>query len=297
MEVAHKYGIPVVFAETWSNDITAKGYPEVFRIAPTVDYNARIIAEHAKEAGWQSVVYILEDTDYGRSQGEANKKAFESMGINDVTIIYADPKTEDFTPILQRIQQNPPDLLGGGVTGVGSGRVVKQACELGLAPTKETAMSTTVDAQYPEFWEVAGDCGKYILFVYLGLPESLWNDKTRSFMDAFEKRWEHQPGGPAMETYDAVYLLADAITKAGSTDPKAIIAALEDIKYTGTLGDFWFEYTSKNPVPADVPPWMWHQWPTPNMFMLQYTDTGQTVKDAAVVWPQERATGPIYTSP
>lgn len=34
MEVAHKYGIPVVFAETWNDGITAKKYPEVFRIAP-----------------------------------------------------------------------------------------------------------------------------------------------------------------------------------------------------------------------------------------------------------------------
>ena len=100
-----------------------------------------------------------------------------------------------------------------------------------------------------------------------------------------------------METYDAVYLLADAITKAGSTDPKAIIAALEDIKYTGTLGDYWFEYTSKNPVPAGVPAWMWHQWPTPNVFMIQYTEANQPASQANIVWPRERATGPLYTSP
>ena len=34
LEVAHKYGIPIVFAETWSDAITTTGYPEVFRIAP-----------------------------------------------------------------------------------------------------------------------------------------------------------------------------------------------------------------------------------------------------------------------
>ena len=116
-------------------------------------------------------------------------------------------------------------------------------------------------------------------------------------MTNFEERYGHAPGAPALEIYDATYLLVEAIRAAGDTAPEAIIQALESIEYTGAMGDYWFEYTSANPVPADKPVWMWHQWLTPNVFMLQYTETGQSPDDAVVIFPVERATGPLYTSP
>ena len=36
MEVYHKYGIPFMACDVWSDQITAKGYPEVFRNAPAL---------------------------------------------------------------------------------------------------------------------------------------------------------------------------------------------------------------------------------------------------------------------
>ncbi|HIQ04995.1 MAG TPA: ABC transporter substrate-binding protein [Anaerolineae bacterium] len=297
MEVAHKYGIPVVFAEPWADEVTAKGYPEIFRIAPSIDYYSSISTNYIAAVGWKRVVFVVEDTDYGRLQGKAWKDQLANLGITDVEVIFADPATEDFTPILQRIQQNPPDMLAGIITGIGNTRILRQACDLGLAPTAETAYYASVDAQYPEFWENVGDCGQYVFFTYVGLPQALWNEKTQAFMKNFEERYGHQPGGSAMAAYDAAHLLLEGIKQAGSTDSKAIIEALENIKYTGAMGEYWFEYTSKNPVPEGVPAWMWHQWPTPNTYILQYTEVGQSVGEANVVFPRERATGPLYISP
>ncbi len=297
MEVAHKYGVPVVFAEPWADDVTGLQYPEIFRIAPSIEFYSSIATNYIAEVGWQSVVFVVEDTDYGRLQGAEWQSQLEAKGITDVQVIYADPATEDFTPILQRIQQDPPDLLAGVVTGIGAARITRQACELGLAPTAKTAFYASVDAQYPEYWENVGACGKNTFFTYVGLPQSLWNDKTRAFMADFEERYGQTPGGPALEAYDAAHLLLAAIEQAGSTEASAIIEALEGIKMTGVLGDLWFEYGAGNPVPEGTPSWMWHQWPTPSVVILQYLEEGQSVEDAAVVYPVERATGPIYTAP
>lgn len=297
MEVAHKYGVPVVFAEPWADDVTGSGYPEIFRIAPSIEYYSSIASNYIAANGWEKIVFVTEDTDYGRLQGEGWVTQLEALGITDVDVIYADPATEDFTPILQRIMQDPPDMLGGVITGIGNSRMVRQACDLGLAPTAETAYYATTDSQYEEFWENAGDCGQYIFFTYVGLPKSLWNEKTETFMANFQARYQHTPGGVAMEAYDATYLLLKAIENAGSTEPEAIIAALEEIEYTGVLGDIWFEYGSDNPVPDDKPAWMWHQWLTPNVFIIQYTEVGQGVDEGVVVFPTERANGPLYTSP
>ncbi len=296
-EVAHKYHVPVVFAEPWADEVTGSGYMEVFRIAPSIEFYSSIATNYIKEVGWEKIVFVVEDTDYGRLQSEEWTNQLAEMGITDVQTIFADPATEDFTPILQRIAQDPPDMLAGVITGIGNARMARQACDLGLAPTAETAYYASVDAQYPEFWENVGDCGQYVFFTYVGLPEALWNEKTEAFMTGFEERYGHMPGGSAMAAYDATYILLEGIKLAGSTDPDTIIEALENIEYTGAMGDFWFEYTSDNPVPDGVPAWMWHQWPTPNTYIIQYTEVNQSAGDANVVFPTERATGPLYTSP
>ncbi|HBG74835.1 MAG: hypothetical protein A2X25_06895 [Chloroflexi bacterium GWB2_49_20] len=296
MEVAHKYGIPVVFSEPWSDDVTGSGYPEIFRISPSIDYYSSIASKYYAEAGFNKIVFIQEDTDYGHSSGDSITAQLAGYGITDVQNFYADPATEDFTPILQRIMQDPPDLLASGVTGMGTYRMVRQACELGLAPTATTAIYAA-DAQLPEYWENVGDCGQYALFTYVGLPPSLYNDKTRAFLDNFEAQYEIRPGAHAMEAYDSMYLMVEAIRTAGSTDPAAIIAALEAIEYDGVLGKIWFEYGSQNPVPSDVPAWMWHQFPTPSVYLMQYTEVNQPFEEAIVVFPREVSTGPLYTGP
>ena len=51
LEVAHTYGIPVVFAEPWSNAITALGDQELSRIAPASTMNSRASADWLKAAG------------------------------------------------------------------------------------------------------------------------------------------------------------------------------------------------------------------------------------------------------
>ena len=148
---------------------------------------------------------------------------------------------------------------------------------MGLAPTAPTAFYASVDAQYPEFWENVGECGKYVFFTYVGLPQSLWNDHTREFIATFEERYGQTPGGPAMEAYDSAHMLLAAIDQAGSTEPSAIIEALENIKMTGVLGELWVEYGAGNPGPEGVPAWMWHTWPTPRVVILQDLEAGPSV--------------------
>ena len=92
--------------------------------------------------------------------------------------------------------------------------------------------------------------------------------------------------------YDSVLLVADAIERAGSTDPQAIVDALEQTSMVGSLGKYEFPYGSKNPVPAGQPSWLWHTWPEPALLLLEYTEKGQTADDAIVVWPESKQTTP-----
>ena len=94
-----------------------------------------------------------------------------------------------------------------------------------------------------------------------------------------------------MESYDALYVLVDAINRAGSTDGKAIIRALETSKWIGTRGQYAFSTTHD-------PDWTYHQFVEAPLYLLQYDKVGQKPEDAPVIWPQNLATVPyLYKKP
>lgn len=288
-EVAHKYGIPVLFSETWSDKITETGYPEVFRIAPASTMVSKVTADWLAAVGVKNVVIIAENTDYGTGQAEADQQFMTDLGLNVADPIFVELGTQDYQPILARIQamSPPPDAIRIAVTGESSYNLERQITDLGLAPNEKTIGIANQVAIQPEFWQSVPN-GEYWVFTLVGLPPSLYNDTTKHVADAYQAAFKSAPPSYALEAYDSIWILADAIKKAGTTDSKALISALEDTDTNLAQGHYYFKYTSKNPLPTDgsVPAYMWHQWPDPAVLMLQYYDKNQSASDAAVIWPK-----------
>jgi branched-chain amino acid transport system substrate-binding protein len=288
LEVAHKYGIPVVFAETWSDAITETGYPEVFRIAPASTMNSRASAEWLSAVGSKTMVLVAENTDYGIGQAASDKTFHEALGIKILDTIFVEPNTTDFQPILARIKaMNPaPDVIRVAITGAASYNLEQQMVDLGIAPSAKMIGVASTDAMAPEFWQSVPN-GNYYAFANIGLPPSLYNDTTRHVAEEYKKAFNTEPASDALEAYDSVWIVADAIKRAGTTEPKAVITALETTDIVLAQGHYWFKYTSKNPLPGDgsVPAYMWHQWPDPAILFMQYFEPNQAWQDAAVIWP------------
>jgi len=84
--------------------------------------------------------------------------------------------------------------------------------------------------------------GSIIIICEIGhLPVSKM-PKTIEFNEAYKKRWGAEldgQHGPA-PTYDAVYILADAIERAGTVEPDAIVAALQKTDWMGVNGRIKF---------------------------------------------------------
>jgi branched-chain amino acid transport system substrate-binding protein len=64
--------------------------------------------------------------------------------------------------------------------------------------------------------------------------------KTLPFTDAYIKRFGDSPAYCGYSSYDDVYIIVDAIKRAGSTDPDKMVAALEKTDYVGTIGTVKF---------------------------------------------------------
>ncbi|NIO06696.1 MAG: ABC transporter substrate-binding protein, partial [Deltaproteobacteria bacterium] len=169
IEVANDRKFPLIVSEAWADVITGRQYPYVFRIAPANSLFYTKVANWVKSIGAKNVVAIVENTDWGLGvdsvfkAGLPGQKNIEGETISYTSIV-AERTVTDFTPQLLtfKAMRPRPDMVMDIFTGTGEYLIVKQAAELGLATTRETAIFPVgTSALYPEYWETVGEYGVF----------------------------------------------------------------------------------------------------------------------------------------
>jgi ABC-type branched-subunit amino acid transport system substrate-binding protein len=296
-DVANSHGIPVVFAETWNDTITGDKQKFIFRIAPLSSWASSMIWKFALLVpNIKKVAILTENTDYGIPAAKETTDGLKSGGVEAVTFS-VDIGTQDFSGIIQRIKAENPDYIITLATGEAAYNFTQQAADAGIGP-QDLPFQTGQDAlESGAFWRNVPD-GKNAFIQRVGVPESLFNDKAKAFAKVYkEKTGKGAVESYAMEGYDSIAILAQAINEAGSTDGNAIVDALENIQHEGTLGKIYFPYgTKKDPsVDGHGNEW-WHQWPDVALTMIQYQEEGQNSADAPIVYPDTYKTGdPVWS--
>lgn len=295
-DVAEAAGVPVVFAETWNDRITADMNRFIFRLAPLSSEVAAIYANFAVTVpGVQNVVIVAENTDYGLPASDMTRQGLEAAGVTS-TIYTVDIGTQDFSGIIQRIRADRPDMIIQVMTGEAAYNFTQQAAEAGIGPGDLPMTCDQNALESAAYWQNVPD-GNLCFMNAVGLPTALFTDRTRAFVQAYTAATGKDAAESyAMEAYDSIMILAQAITEAGSTDGEAIVAALEGITYEGVLGTISFPVNSGNtPEQAGVDPKWWHQFPDPAITVVQYQEVGQSSTDSPVVFPPAFVTGePIW---
>ncbi len=159
-----------------------------------------------------------------------------------------------------------------------------QANSQGFAPTVHTGMGNSGGAVLsPTCWNNVREGGKYLVTESVELPKSAWNAKTKAFEAKFVKRFHAPPSPAAFESYDAEWIIAEAIKRAGTTNPKALIAALERTDWVGTRGRYSFST-------GHIPPWAYHSARNAPVQLIQFDKVDQSPSSAPIIWPRNQAT-------
>ena len=295
-DVADARHIPVVFAETWNDTITGDKQKYIFRIAPLSSWASATIWKAALLVpNIKKVAILTENTDYGIPAAEETAKGLKSGGVQSVTFS-VDIGTQDYAGIVERIKAENPDYIIVLATGEAGYNFTQQAADAGIGPMDIPFQTGQVSLESKAYWQNVPD-GNMAFVQRIGVPENLFNDRAKKFAAAYKaKTGKAAVESYAMEAYDSIAILAQAITEAGSTNGDAIVTALENISFDGTLGRIYFPYgTKKDPsVDGKGDEW-WHQWPDPALTMIQYQKEGQNSVDAPIIWPDAYKTGPaIY---
>ena len=288
IEVFHQHGIPFVIGSCWSDALTDAGYDEVFRTSVYSSKLAENMVAVMAANGIKKAASLVEDTDYGIGIAKNIENAIKKLNVDiDFQYEVVEKTSKDFVPILLKYKTKvKPEILIVAVTQPGGFLILKQAHEIRFAPTAETLyLDGTCTAQNDKvFWEAVKDAGKYVLMSCPYSPSVKLTDLGEKIKQRYIDKFDRQPNYLPLQGYDAMISLLTAIKNAGSTDSKAIIKALQELKIAGTRGDI--EFSQEDGV--------WHhQWKAVPTFIFQYTKVGQSAGDAAVLFPKQFATAGI----
>jgi len=92
-----------------------------------------------------------------------------------------------------------------------------------------------VEAQKFGFWEATGGKGNYVMTLNTYGPGVAITEKTIPFFTNFEKKFGQPPAYTAA-TYDAIYIMKDAIEKGQTLDADLLVPIIEKTDYQGTSG-------------------------------------------------------------
>ena len=288
IEVFHQHGIPFVIGSCWSDALTDAGYDEVFRTSVYSSKLAENMVAVMAANGIKKAASLVEDTDYGIGIAKNIENAIKKLNADiDFQYDVVEKTSKDFVPILLKYKtQVKPEVLIVAVTQPGGFLILKQAHEIRFAPTAETLyLDGTCTAQNDKvFWEAVKDAGNYVLMSCPYSPSVKLTDLGEKIKQRYIDKFGRQPNYLPLQGYDAMISLLTAIKNAGTTDSKAIIKALQNLKIAGTRGDI--EFSQEDGV--------WHhQWKAVPTFIFQYTKVGQSAGDAAVLFPKQFATAGI----
>jgi branched-chain amino acid transport system substrate-binding protein len=238
MPVLEKAQRPLIVTVSTHPDITLRsgsgGNKWVFRTVPHDAMIAAVVAKQLK--GVKTLAIVAEDTDYGRGAVKLLKERLPA----DVKIISEDyfKQTEtDFLPVLTRIRASKPDAIGTYVLDQAALNLMKQYTQFGMTmplvgrpPLGSGVVAPVVSGgKFDGSWTVYPYYDKYS------------NPQNDAFTKPFIERHKQGPHYTAYGVYEGIKVLADAMQRAGKTDPNAVREALEKANYAGILGPIRFD--------------------------------------------------------
>jgi branched-chain amino acid transport system substrate-binding protein len=229
-------GIPQISPSATAVAYTAQGFDTAFRVMTNDAQQGKVLGEFAVTKLVGRRIAIVDDrTAYGQGLADEVEKSSISAGAKVVAREYTTDKNTDFMAILTSIKAKKPDVIFFGGMDPQAAPMVKQMKQLGIA-----AQFLSGDgAQTPKFISLAGADAEGAIASNPGLP---LGDMPGG--KAFKEKFEAKYGviqNYAPYAYDAVYVMVDAMQRAGSSVPGRYLPEIARTDRQGVTGRIRFD--------------------------------------------------------
>jgi branched-chain amino acid transport system substrate-binding protein len=238
MNVAEKNKIVQVSHATYSDSLTGKDFNRIFfRTCYTTGQFARAFAEYFKTQPYRKFYLINMDYVFGHAVADDFIAAMKRV-IPDVQIVGNDfhpIATKDFAPYISKVIASGAEVVYTGNYGTDLETLMKHAAQLGM---KARWASNQLDD--PVVLSNIREYAVGAIAVTLYSP-GVETPKNKIFMEKWHSKFKDTknpwPAGASFgQVYNGCMFFFEAVKKAQSIDPEAVIKAWEGMEYEGVMG-------------------------------------------------------------
>jgi branched-chain amino acid transport system substrate-binding protein len=232
-----KNAIPVMIGGT-DPSLTHINNPWVFRCRPNDSYSSKVIAEFGVSNLNLKKWAIIHSTDtFGTGGKKALEDALKVLGVTPVLVQGYTNNSQDFTPVVLAVKKSGADIVASYMTNsTDVGILAKQLRQLGVTASWVGSTSITTDTAIT----LAGEA----LYGTYGVTDfsADASAESKAYSAMYRSKYKIEPDVYSGWTFDAINVLALAITNAKSTNPEDIKKAILAIKdYKGVEGTYSFD--------------------------------------------------------
>jgi len=256
VDPVNEIGIPYIGTIAANTKIIENGKSPnyMFRVSAKDKWVAQFLVEQAiKSSKNGKIAFIYENTGWGNGAIPDIKAAMQAKGKELVATETFNWNDQDMSAQAIRIKDAGADtLLIWGLDREGN-QILRSLDKIGYKPTKIAA------------WGLAGNLGELAgplangvrvmqTFSWMGEMDG----KTKALWDKIQKKYglkdpsDLKMGSGTANAYDAVYILAKAIEKAGAYDWKKVREALYTVEHDGLVAKYSPAFDKSNPERQDA---------------------------------------------
>jgi branched-chain amino acid transport system substrate-binding protein len=235
---ANASGVPIMGTSTTAAGITQIG-KYVFRNSlPESQAIPASVKKAVKKYNIKKVALFYGNDDvFTKSGFDTMKKVAEELKLDIVTIETFQKGQSDYKAQLTKIKGLFPDAVFCSALYEEGAVILSQARKMGI----KVPFVGGNGFNSPKVIEIAKEAAEGLLVATPWFADR--NDpKVKAFVARYEKAYGKKPDQFAAQAYDALYIMAEALNKAGKADREKLRDALAGIRnFDGVLGKFSFD--------------------------------------------------------
>lgn len=240
--VAEKHRVPWIVDLAAKKEITERGYKYVFR--PTqvpASANAQSMVDFVKyvnettDKPAKTVAMIYENTDWGQDMANTLREGFKEAGVEVVLDEAYPPNSADLRPLVLKVKGRNPDVVTVTAYAADAVQLHKLLEQMRVGAMGYIGSAAgQIDSNFiPLVGEKIAD-GILTTNGWAGYDSVINTPFAKRFWDEFVAAYKVEPNELSVSAYGAVWVLKDALERAGSADPQAVRDALASTKLQNT---------------------------------------------------------------
>lgn len=243
-------GIPMISPTATVPQLTERGLRNVFRVCGRDDQQGEVAAALIADRFRDRTIAIVHDGQpYGQGLAGDVKRRLNAAGIGEAVFTGIAAGEQDYGALVSALKEAGVEVLYYGGYDQELALIARRMAKQGYHPQLIGA-----DGIQPQtFWNVAGEAAEGTLFTFP--PDPQRNPAAAPVVEGLKAR-NIRSDGYTLFAYAAVQVYAQAVERAGSAKPDAVVKALRAGPADTVIGELFFDGKGDPTKPGYVV-WAW----------------------------------------